>query len=96
MTTYNRFTIQILGTVDAVDSLTLHSELVEALKNVQKMTIKAVNLDMWADGYTGKTREFDENGNELSGGTERVAETTEQETEKVDIVVDEATDVTAQ
>lgn len=65
MTEYKRFTIQILGTADAVDSLTLHADIEKVLNGIAKCRVKAVNLDMWVDGFNGEPRRFDENGTEI-------------------------------
>ena len=65
MTEYKRFTIQVLGTADSVDALTLHADIEKALNGIAKCRVKAVNLDMWVDGYLGEPRKFDENGDEI-------------------------------
>ena len=65
MTEYKRFTIQILGTADSADALTLHAAIEQALNGIDKCRVKAVNLDMWVDGYMGVPRRFDDNGNEI-------------------------------
>ena len=73
MTEYKRFTIQILGTADSVDALTLHSDIETALNGIDKCRVKAVNLDMWVDGFTGEPRVFDERGKEILKASEEVA-----------------------
>ena len=65
-TQYKRFTIQILGTADAVDGLTLHKNIEDALNSIDKCRVKAVNLDMWCNGYTGEPRYFAEDGSEVT------------------------------
>lgn len=82
MTTHKRFTIQILGTADSSDSLTLHAAIEQALNGIDKCRVKAVNLDMWVDGFTGEPRKFDENGNEIVENVE--INQTEGQTEGID------------
>lgn len=65
MTTYKRFSVQILGTVDGEESVALHQAIQQALAKVKKFKVKAISLDEWTDGFTGKTRKFDENGDEV-------------------------------
>ena len=65
MTQFNRFSIQILGTVDATSTEELLSNINSALSGVPKFNIKAVSHDKWTDGYTGADRLFDENGKEI-------------------------------
>lgn len=70
---YNRFSVQILATVDARSTEELLSDINKALGQIPKFNIKAVSHDKWADGYTGRDRVFDENGDELSKQAEAVA-----------------------
>ena len=65
MTEFNRYSVQIIGTVDGLDSVDLHQQIKAALLNVGKFKVKAVSLDEWVEGYSGKTRKFDENGDEI-------------------------------
>lgn len=81
MTEYKRFTIQILGTADSVDALTLHSDIETSLNGIDKCRVKAVNLDMWVDGFTGEPRVFDEKGKEIVTASEEVVEDTPVSTE---------------
>lgn len=81
MTEYKRFTIQILGTAYSVDSLALHSAIETALNGIDKCRVKAVNLDMWVDGFTGEPRVFDEKGKEILKASEEVVEETTVATE---------------
>lgn len=78
MTQYNRFSVQIVGTVDGDDPVIVHQQLKDVLGNIVKFRIKAVNVDQWIDGYTGKIRVFDENGDEI---IDRKIVTTDQQIE---------------
>lgn len=92
MTEYKRFTIQILGTADSEDSLTLHAAIEQALNGIDKCRVKAVNLDMWVDGFTGEPRKFDDNGKEITNA-EKVETEVDQETttaEKTETNADQA------
>lgn len=62
---YNRFSVQIMGTVDATSTEELLASINSALGGISKFNIKAVSHDKWVDGYSGKDRLFDENGNEI-------------------------------
>jgi hypothetical protein len=62
---FNRFSVQVIGTVDDIDSVELHQQIKTALLGVDKFKVKAISLDEWVDGYSGKTRKFDENGDEI-------------------------------
>jgi hypothetical protein len=62
---YNRFSIQILAYADSTDQMDLHKSILDALKTVDRFKVKAVNLDMWAEPYSGRVREFDALGNEI-------------------------------
>lgn len=62
---YNRFTIQILCTADGTDSIELHTAIKSALEGIDKVRVKAVNLDMWVNGFSGEPRTFDEHGKEI-------------------------------
>lgn len=64
MTTYKRYSVQILGTVDAQDAVILHQAINSTLSGVERFKVKAVSLDEWTDG-NGQTREFDEKGKEV-------------------------------
>ena len=61
---YSRFSVQILGTVDAMDTIELHQSIKSALQNVAKFKVKMIGLDEWVDGL-GETRRFDKNGVEI-------------------------------
>jgi hypothetical protein len=65
MTQYNRFSVQILGTVDATSTEELLKAINSALGSIAKFNVKAVSHDKWTDGYTGKDRFFDEDGKEV-------------------------------
>lgn len=88
---YKRFTIQILGTADSVDALTLHAAIETALNGIDKCRVKAVNLDMWVDGFTGEPRVFDEKGKEILKASEEVVEDTAVEPPIDNAVSDEST-----
>ena len=77
MSQYNRFSVQILGTVDATSTEDLLKAINEALGGIAKFNVKAVSHDKWTDGFTGKDRLFDEDGNEIVETT-TVEETTEE------------------
>lgn len=85
----NRFTVQILATVDAEDMVVLHQTIKTALASIPKMNLKAINLDKWTDGYTGKDRMFLEDGSEYREPEPEIEvpkqETEDQETEEVTI-----------
>lgn len=88
MTEFNRYSVQIIGTVDGLDSVELHQQIKSALLGVGKFKVKTISLDEWVEGYSGKTRKFDENGNEIV--EQPVVE--EPETEVVEVVeVEEVT-----
>jgi hypothetical protein len=65
MANYNRFNVSILCVADSQDDVALYGAIKQALNAIPKVSVKVVNLDLWQDGGTGKTREFDENGNEI-------------------------------
>lgn len=65
MATYNRFSVQILGTVDATSSEELLTNINSALGSIPKFRIKAVSHDKWTDGFTGEDRLFDDDGKEI-------------------------------
>lgn len=65
MANYNRFSVQILGTVDATSTEDLLKAINEALGGIPKFKIKAVSHDKWVDGYTGDDRIFGEDGKEI-------------------------------
>ena len=64
MEEFKRFSVQILGTVDAKDAVELHQAINTALSGVDRFKVKAVSLDEWTDGL-GETRLFDEHGDEI-------------------------------
>lgn len=64
MEEFKRFSVQILGTVDAKDAVELHQAINTALGGVDRFKVKAVSLDEWTDGL-GETRLFDEHGDEI-------------------------------
>jgi len=64
MSTYNRFNVSILCVADSEDDVALYGQIKNALKVVPKTTVKVINLDLWQD-CDGKTREFNENGEEI-------------------------------
>lgn len=66
MTEYNRFSIQILGTVDATSTEELLKQINTALGGIPKFKIKAVSHDKQVDGFTGDDRVFGEDGKELA------------------------------
>ena len=80
MANYNRFSVQILGTVDATSTEDLLKAINEALGGIPKFKIKAVSHDKWVDGYTGDDRIFGEDGKEIVEEPV-VEETTQEETE---------------
>ena len=88
MTQFNRFSIQILGTVDAISTEDLLKQINTALGSIPKFNVKAVSQDKWVDGYTGEDRLFDEEGKEIIKQSPiiEVPETTEE----VDLVVTKA------
>lgn len=61
---YNRYSVQVLGTVDAVDPVELHQAIKAALVGITKFKVKMIGLDEWVDGL-GETRHFDEEGKEI-------------------------------
>lgn len=65
MTQYNRFSVQILGTVDSTSTEELLKAINSALGSIAKFNVKAVSHDKWTDGYTGKDRFFGEDGKEI-------------------------------
>ena len=65
MENFKRFSVQILGTVDAKSTEELLSQINSALGSIPKFNIKAVSHDKWTDGFTGKDRQFDVDGNEI-------------------------------
>ena len=65
MANYNRFSIQILGTVDATSTEDLLKAINEALGSIPKFKIKAVSHDKWVDGYSGEERFFGDDGKEI-------------------------------
>ena len=67
---YNRFNISVLCVADSQDDVALYGAIKQALSALPKVSVKIVNLDLWQDGATGRTREFDENGEEIFPNTE--------------------------
>jgi hypothetical protein len=65
MANYNRFNISVLCVADSQDDVSLYGAVKKALNAIPKVSVKVINLDLWQDGGTGKTREFDENGVEI-------------------------------
>jgi hypothetical protein len=65
MANYNRFNVSVLCVADSQDDVSLYGAIKSALNAIPKVSVKVINLDLWQDGGTGKTREFDENGNEV-------------------------------
>lgn len=84
MNKYNRFSIQILGTVDANSTEDLLKAINEALGGIPKFKIKAVSHDKWVDGYTGEERFFGEDGKEIVQTT--VVEDAEIEVEETEVL----------
>lgn len=70
MEEFKRFSVQILGTVDAKDAVELHQAINTALGGVDRFKVKAVSLDEWTDGL-GETRLFDESGDEIFDESEQ-------------------------
>ena len=62
---YNRFNVSILCVADSEDDVELYGSIKKALNALPKVSVKIVNLDLWQDGATGRTREFDEEGKEI-------------------------------
>lgn len=93
MKKYNRFSVQILGTVDATSTEDLLKAINLALGGVEKFNVKAVSHDKWVDGFTGKDRVFDEDGNEIVETSEELIAEPEKHVEEVVIedVVQEVT-----
>ncbi len=87
MQKFNRFSIQILGTVDATSTEELLAHINSALAGVPKFNIKAVSHDKWTDGYTGADRLFDEDGKEI---VEQTTVTQPDSSEEVEVVVTSA------
>ena len=83
MANYNRFSVQILGTVDATSSEDLLKAINLALSSIEKFNVKAVSHDKWADGFTGKDRVFDEEGNEIVEASKEVIAQPEDNVEEV-------------
>lgn len=67
---YNRFNISVLCVADAEDDVALYGAIKQALNALPKVSVKIVNMDLWQDGATGRTREFDEEGNEIFPASE--------------------------
>lgn len=88
MQKFNRFSIQILGTVDATSTEELLAHINGALAGVPKFNIKAVSHDKWTDGYTGADRLFDEDGKEIIEQPQTGAQP--DSSEEVEVVVTSA------
>ena len=71
MDEFKRFSVQVLGTVDAKDAVELHQAINAALGGIDKFKVKAVSLDEWTDGL-GETRKFDAEGKEILPESETV------------------------
>ena len=65
MSNYNRFNVSILCVADSQDDVALYGAVKSALSALSKVSVKIINLDRWQDGATGRTREFDESGDEV-------------------------------
>lgn len=74
---YNRFSVQILGTVDATSTEDLLKAINTALGGIPKFKIKAVSHDKWTDGFTGADRIFGEDGKEITEESEQLPTETE-------------------
>lgn len=96
MTTYNRFSVQILGTVDATSTEDLLMRINAALGSIPKFKIKAVSHDKWVDGYTGDDRIFGDDGKEIVEQPEVVEEVVERpSTTEINGISDEDIEVLA-
>ena len=65
MSVYNRYNASILCVASTQDDVELYRAIKLALKTIPNLDVKFINLDVWQDGSTGRTREFDETGNEI-------------------------------
>lgn len=63
----NKYTIQILGTLETSDCFALQETMFQALQNIEGLTVKAVSTDLWCDP-NGVVRTWDDNGNETTPG----------------------------
>lgn len=96
MTTYNRFSIQILGTVDATSTEDLLARINAALGAIPKFKIKAVSHDKWVDGYTGEDRIFGDDGKEIQETVEETVDVVvEPETTEINGISEEDIEVLA-
>ena len=84
MANYNRFNISVLCVADSQDDVALYGAIKQALNALPKVSVKIINMDLWQDGATGRTREFDENGKEIfpevPAPVQETTETAETET----------------
>lgn len=62
---YNRYTVQVLCTVDSADSSVSQKQIKEALNALPKTRVKQISFDEWVNGMDGSERRFDENGKEI-------------------------------
>lgn len=63
----NRYTIQIIGTLDTDDKFQIQQNIFNALDAVDGLTVKAVTVDLWCD-MNGTVRTWDDDGNETTEG----------------------------
>jgi len=89
MTNYNRYNISVLCVADSQDDVALYGAIKNALNAIPKVSVKIINLDLWQDGGTGKTREFDENGNEIFETQDIPQPTENTETEPSEVVIED-------
>lgn len=69
---FNRFNIQIFGSVDSNSTEEMLKKINEALGTIPNFKVKTVTHDMWINGYTGEARFFDENGKEVFDSLEPI------------------------
>lgn len=74
MTTYNRYTVSVLATVDSADSGETQRLIKEALNALPKVRVKTISFDLWVNGMTGEDRVFDEDGKEIFSNATVTAE----------------------
>ena len=82
---YNRYSVQVLGTVDAVDPVELHQAIKAALVGITKFKVKMIGLDEWVDGL-GETRHFDEEGKGILNESDVI--TTEYSEDEIEPEID--------
>ena len=83
---YNRYSVQVLGTVDAVDPVELHQSIKASLTGIAKFKVKMIGLDEWVDGL-GETRHFDEEGKEILPEPEVVPVPEEEQIEIEEVTI---------